>query len=190
MKPKQIKAKTAQLRSSGGTASHQLLTAILAVLAIATSLGGVRGPSAASAEASSRPNIVLILTDDQRWNSLWAMLAVQGNLVDRGVTFTNGFVVNSLCCPSRASILTGRYSHSTGVYTEASPGGGFDRFRDSSTLATWLHAAGYRTALFGKYLNGYRGTYVPPGWDRWFAFQQQVGGYYENYRVNHGGELR
>jgi arylsulfatase A-like enzyme len=195
MKPKQIKAKTAQLRSSSGTASHQRLTAILAVLAIATSLGGVRGPSTASAEASSRPNIVLILTDDQRWDSLWAMPAVQGNLVDRGVTFTNGFVVNSLCCPSRASILTGEYSHSTGVYRNGPPPhGGFSAFHDSSTLATWLQGAGYRTALVGKYLNGYKrftdGSYVPPGWDRWVALNFDGGGIYYNYELSIDGRLR
>src|SRR5439155_21422676 len=62
------------------------------------------------------PSIVLILTDDQRWNTLAQMPNVERLLVHHGVQFTNGFVVNSLCCPSRASILTGDYSHTTGVY--------------------------------------------------------------------------
>ena len=111
-----------------------------------------------SAEARSKPSIVLIVTDDQTWNSLWAMPAVQRRLVAHGVTFTNAFVVNSLCCPSRASILTGQYSHSTGVYTNTRHNhGGFRAFRahEGSTVATWLHAAGYRTALVGKYLNDF-----------------------------------
>ena len=69
-----------------------------------------------TAEAQTRPNVVLVLTDDQRWDTLNVMPTVQRRLVARGVTFTNAFVTNALCCPSRASYLTGRYSHGTGVY--------------------------------------------------------------------------
>jgi arylsulfatase A-like enzyme len=136
---------------------------------------------------------VLILTDDQRWDSLWAMPAVQQNLVDHGVTFRNGFVVNSLCCPSRASILTGDYSHTTGVYKNKSDYGGFPAFNDSSTIATWLDGAGYRTALIGKYLNQFStftdGSYVPPGRDRWVAFYSTGGGKYYNYQLSIDGQL-
>jgi N-acetylglucosamine-6-sulfatase len=117
-----------------------------------------------------KPSIVVVLTDDQRWDTLWAMPTLQRELVARGVTFTNAFVDDPLCCPSRSSILTGRYVHTTGVWSNQPPLGGFPRFDDSSTIATWLHGAGYRTALVGKYLNRYEGTYVPPGWDRWVAF--------------------
>src|SRR5437588_6791941 len=84
------------------------------------------------------PSIVLILTDDQRWDSIAKMPNVERLLVHHGVNFTNGFVVNSLCCPSRASILTGKYSHSTGIYTEKAPYGGEPKFDSSSTVATWL----------------------------------------------------
>ena len=136
-------------------------------------------PSAA-AELPARPNIVLIVTDDQRWDTLWAMPTVGSELADQGITFTNGYVSNPLCCPSRASILTGQYSHTNGVYTNKgqAPFGGFHAFDDGSTVATWLDGAGYRTALFGKYLNGYAGSYVPPGWDRWFATYRN-GGFYD-----------
>jgi arylsulfatase A-like enzyme len=110
-------------------------------------------------------------------------------LVDEGVAFTNGYVVNPVCCPSRASILTGTYSHSTGVYTNRPPNGGFAGFDDESTLATWLHDAGYRTGMFGKYFNGYRQTtYVPPGWDRWFATYH--GGAYYDYVAVSDGEIQ
>ena len=128
-------------------------------------------PPADRAEPTGPPNIVLILTDDQRWDTLWAMPTVTSELADRGITFVNGYVSNPLCCPSRASILTGQYSHSNGVYTNhgQEPLGGFRAFDDGSTVATWLDDAGYRTAMLGKYLNGYAGSYVPPGWDRWFA---------------------
>jgi N-acetylglucosamine-6-sulfatase len=137
------------------------------------------GVPRAAAAGPTAPNIVLILTDDQRWDTLWSMPNVQQELVANGVTFANGYVVNPVCCPSRATILTGEYSHTTGVYTNVpgKPYGGFPAFHDGSTIATWLHDDGYRTGLFGKYLNGYSGTYVPPGWDRWFTTYNH-GGYY------------
>lgn len=141
------------------------------------------------------PNIVLIVTDDQRWDTLWAMPTVRSQLLDRGVAFGNGFVVNSICCPSRASILTGKYSHSTGVYRDVPPHGGFTTFanggEDRSTIATWLDAAGYRTALLGKYLNGYganQAHVVPDGWDYWVAFTSERGnGGYFDYSVSIDG---
>lgn len=133
------------------------------------------------AQTSDRPNVVLILTDDQRWDSLSVMPEVQRLLVRRGMTFRQAVVTNPLCCPSRATILTGRYSHTTGVYFNRGPHGGWNVFRasESSTIATALDGAGYRTALIGKYLNGYGGDgiYVPPGWDRWFAFTENPGYY-------------
>jgi N-acetylglucosamine-6-sulfatase len=124
----------------------------------------------ANAGAQAQPNIVLVLTDDQRWDTLNVMPTVQSRLVNRGVTFRNAFVTNALCCPSRATYLTGQYSHSTGVYLNTGPRGGVGSFDDSSTIATWLHDAGYTTALIGRYLNGYIGPSVPPGWDRWVAY--------------------
>jgi N-acetylglucosamine-6-sulfatase len=144
--------------------------------------------------ATNRPNIVLILTDDQRWDQLWSMPNVQHELVDKGVTFENAFVVNSLCCPSRASILTGGYSHTTGVYSNNPPHGGFDSFRpdEHSTIATWLRKAGYTTALVGKYLNHYgaagKAGYVPQGWSRWIALAIDTVKYYD-YPLNIDGTI-
>jgi N-acetylglucosamine-6-sulfatase len=143
---------------------RQSLLTCLAALALA-------GPAAAA-----QPNIVVVVTDDQRSDTLQYMPTVWSELIGRGVNFTNAFVTNPLCCPSRASILTGAYSHSTGVYTNELPDGGFELFRDDSTIATWLDGAGYETALVGKYLNGYSGSHVPPGWDRWVALAPP--GYY------------
>jgi N-acetylglucosamine-6-sulfatase len=120
-----------------------------------------------------KPNIVLILADDQTLSEMGHMATVTSELVDKGMTFKNGFVVNPLCCPSRTSILTGKYSHSTHVYTNLPPFGGFSAFgdQDRSTIATWLQKAGYDTGLIGKYLNGYnKAPYVAPGWDTWQAF--------------------
>lgn len=138
--------------------------------------------------AASSPNVILIVTDDQRFDTLWAMPHVRQELVAQGVKFTDAFVVNPTCCPSRSSILTGLYSHSTGVYSNKGDHGGFAAFDPSSTVATWLHDAGYETALVGKYLNGYTGTVIPPGWDVFNAFNQDPEtSFYYNYTMNVNG---
>jgi N-acetylglucosamine-6-sulfatase len=139
--------------------------------------------NAQSTVTSGQPmNFVVIITDDQRWDTLWAMPTVQHELVSRGVTFSNGFVTTPLCCPSRASILSGGfYAHHTGVLQNGGPNGGAAKFSDVETLATWLHDAGWKTALIGKYFNHYDqlSPYVPPGWTRWVALVR--GGYFSPY---------
>jgi arylsulfatase A-like enzyme len=127
-----------------------LLVVTMAALMAVT--GVVRKPNHTEAQAG-RPNVVFVLTDDQRWDALNRMPKLQAALADHGVKFTNAVVDNPWCCPSRASFLTGNRSHMTGVWNNNPYGWG--RFKDGSTLATWLHSAGYRTALVGKYLNGY-----------------------------------
>src|SRR5918995_5963695 len=112
---------------------------------------GANGRAEAAAAPGRPPDIVLIVTDDQRFDSLWAMPVLSERLEALGVTFPDAFVVNPLCCPSRASILTGNYSHTTLVYRQVPPFGRFEWFDDGSTLATWLHDAGHRTGVFGKY---------------------------------------
>lgn len=150
--------------------------------------GGGHDVARVPTAAPGSPNIVLILTDDQRWDSMWAMPKTRRLLGDHGVTFTNSFVVNPLCCPSRSSILTGRYSHGTGVYTNFGPLGGFHVFDPTTTIATLLQARGYRTALMGKYLNGYTRTAVPMGWDTWDAFNGPEGGIsYFDYTMSQDG---
>jgi N-acetylglucosamine-6-sulfatase len=126
---------------------------------------------------------------------------VQTLLAAEGLTFTNAFVTTSLCCPSRASILRGQYAHSHGVLNNVGESGGFPAFYrlgdEDSTVATWLHDAGYRTALFGKYLNRYpKGapeSHVPPGWDEWSAFassdEDEGGSYYSGYALNEDGRI-
>lgn len=148
-------------------------------------------------EPQSPPNIVLIVTDDQRWDTLSYMPVVNELLVAHGVTFTNAFVTTPLCCPSRASILTGQYAHHHGVQLNGYPGAIFS-FDDSVTLATMLSGAGYTNGLFGKYLNAYDlyvdelgYPYVPPGWDSWFAFvaRDDIEAYYYGYTVNDDGAI-
>jgi N-acetylglucosamine-6-sulfatase len=170
-----------------GPWQHRTLSALALVLALVILQVALpvleTQPSVALTQTMSPPNIVLILTDDQRVDTLRVMPSVQRFLVEQGMTLRRAIVTNPLCCPSRATILTGRYSHTTGVYTNGGVDGGWSAFQrsESDTIATALQAAGYRTALIGKYLNGYRGNevYVPPGWDRWFAFAEQNGAYYD-----------
>lgn len=120
-----------------------------------------------------RPNIVFVLTDDLSTNLVTPQFMPNLTALEHdGATFTNYFVSDSLCCPSRASIFTGRLPHDTGVYNNTGPNGGDKAFNDhgdeNSTIATDLHAAGYRTAMMGKYLNRYTmSTPTPPGWDNW-----------------------
>ena len=147
-----------------------------------SSPGGLR-PARAAERAASRPNIVVIVTDDQRIGMLWAMDGVR-QLATRGMTFRNAIVSDPLCCPARASLLTGRYAGGHGVWSNAAPYG-WQAFHDAGneehTVATALQAGGYRTGLIGKYLNGYEtaGNFVPPGWDRWFAMSGGTGAYYD-----------
>ena len=149
------------------------------------------GARPAPTQSDAPPDVVLIVSDDQRFDTLWAMPILTERLADRGVTFPDAFVTNPLCCPSRASILTGNDSHTHLVYRQAPPFGRFEWFDDRSTLATWLHDAGYRTGLFGKYLDGYQHAavtgYVPPGWDRWVAFVHSA---QVDYSLTIDGELR
>jgi arylsulfatase A-like enzyme len=129
--------------------------------------------------APPQPNIVFVLTDDLSTDLLPYMPNVQ-RLQQRGTSFSNYFVTDSLCCPSRASILTGQYPHDTGIFRNTGADGGFLAFHanglEQDTYATNLQGVGYRTALLGKYLNQYSpsrirtalgGPYVPPGWTDW-----------------------
>ena len=123
-------------------------------------------------EAPKKPNIVFVLTDDQDPESLRYMPTVQEELIKKGTTLTEGVVTFPRCCPSRATMLRGQYVHNHGVSGGPERNGPYFRSAglDESTVATWLQDAGYRTALVGKYLNDYESkTYVPPGWDRWYA---------------------
>ena len=144
----------------------------LAVLALAWSVAAL--PEVRGTE-DPRPNVIVIVTDDQSDDSIPNPYEVMPFLQrraldprDHWIVFENGYVNTPLCCPSRATMLTGRFSHHTGVRDNEDA----HLFDDSSTLATWLHDAGYHTGLVGKYLNLYpfdRPAFVPAGWDRWWG---------------------
>jgi N-acetylglucosamine-6-sulfatase len=170
---------------------------LLAALAIAVA-ALVGTSTSSSAPAAKQPNIVFVLTDDLSWDLVRFMPHVQALQRD-GVTFSRYYVTDSLCCPSRSSIFSGRFPHNTGVFTNMAPDGGFGVFNgrgeEKSTWATALQGAGYRTAMMGKYLNGYtpqglvdgKPLYIPPGWNEWDVAGN---GYPEfNYDLNENGKL-
>jgi N-acetylglucosamine-6-sulfatase len=143
-----------------------------------------------------RPDVLLIVTDGQRPDTLDWMPIVRRRVVDRGRRFTNGMVPTSVCCPSRASILTGLFAHTTHVWSNGRSGdlegtGGWPAFAaagmEDRTIAVALQARGYQTMLVGKYLNRYDASpegYVPPGWTSWHAFAGTNGDYYD-YEIRH-----
>lgn len=149
-----------------------------------------------SCQQAWRPNVVVIMTDDQDdMGSMSVMPKVEQLLADEGVVFTNSFVDFPLCCPARASFLTGQAAHNHGVLDNVPPDGGYARLlpTEGNTLPVWLHQAGYVTALIGKYLNGYGSgdaTHVPPGWDTWNGVPHGLGKHeYYNYTINEDGTL-
>jgi N-acetylglucosamine-6-sulfatase len=163
-----------------------VLTALLVLASVGISPAG---PTQQAVAATRRPNVVIVISDDQRWDKITHrymprvyQLATNPSAIRpsaRSVFFQNAFVSNPLCCPSRATILSGRYSHTTGVWDNGGAHGGFSVFDDRHTMAVDFRRNDYRTAMIGKYMNGYSGggsTYVPPGWTRWFA--SSTGAYY------------
>ncbi len=159
------------------------------------------------------PSFVVIQTDDQTLDELYAAftpfpgaaaIRAMPNTLDllagRGETFNRYYVSYPLCCPSRVSLLTGRYAHNTGVKGNVQPNGGYYGFSFraaySHNLATWLQGAGYRTIHIGKFLNGYgdepfsSGKEVPPGWSSWHTvLNADTLHYFYGYRLNNNGEV-
>jgi N-acetylglucosamine-6-sulfatase len=162
-------------------------------LAVLLSLGVSSSMPKDAGTLSVKPNIVFILADDMRKDDLRYMPKTRSVLKAKGMSFENAFVSNALCCPARATIMRGQYSHNTHVWTNGGSSGGWQAYRDNGNqqdnVATRLDAAGYRTALFGKYLNGYKQTTGKPlGWDRWFAHVNDD--HYYDYQINDDGTTR
>ena len=154
------------------------------------------GTSEEEAESTAdRPNIVFVLADDLDYASAQKMPQIRSRLIEEGASFENAFVSYPLCCPSRATILTGLYAHNHDVKGNTPAYGGFQTFRDEgheeNTIAVRLQEGGYRTAYFGKYLNGYPGeedpAHVPPGWDEWHGLETKYT--YSEYDLNENGEV-
>jgi arylsulfatase A-like enzyme len=141
--------------------------AVLLVLAASLVAAGPQAPRAAAA-ADGRPNVIVIMTDDQSVADMAVMPKTRSLLGDAGTTFVNSFASHPLCCPARATMLTGQYGHNHGIRHNSGPNGGFDNFDWSEHIGLWLQNDGYRTAHIGKTLNGYGANdEVPAGWDLW-----------------------
>ena len=182
--------------------------------ALVTATGAYAGPQAmqrpAPANTPTLPNVVIIWTDDQAPSLTQNMKTVEAQFMAKGVTFTNAHSTTPTCCPSRASLLTGGLSQTTGIWSNWLPDGGWGLFHDlgweDRTIVQQFDAAGYHTAYVGKYLNGYGlaatrtsvtgdRDYVPPGWDSWHAFAKpspdvdgRHQGYYDYWLMDREGQ--
>jgi N-acetylglucosamine-6-sulfatase len=182
--------------------SAGIFVALLIVGLVCSSIAlAPAGTAAKKRPKQKRPNVVVLMTDDQQADSVRFMPNVQRLLAGHGVTFTNSFVSYSLCCPSRATLLTGQYAHSHGVRTNTPPSGGYSKLAPTlgNSLPVWLQRAGYTTAHIGKFLNGYGRTSpdpeVPPGWSEWYGALDDpdayTGGTYTmyGYTLNENGGI-
>jgi arylsulfatase A-like enzyme len=171
---------------------RRLSLIVCAAFALVAVAAGAARDTAGSAPAP-RPNVLVVMTDDQTVESLRVMENVRRLLAAQGTTFANSFVSFSLCCPSRATFLTGQYNHNNAVMGNGPPDGGYYALDSSNTLPVWLQRAGYYTAHIGKYLNGYgtrNPTEVPPGWSEWRGSVDPTTYRFYGYRLNEGGTVR
>jgi arylsulfatase A-like enzyme len=185
------------------------LLALLAGLVAASSQPA--GAATSSAFPPENPSFVVIQTDDETLDQLYDVFNAGGvevptmpntlsMIAGRGITFNRYYVSYPLCCPSRVSLLTGRYAHNHNVRGNVQPNGGYTGFKSrgafTHNLATWLQGAGYRTIHIGKFLNGYgdephdNGTDVPPGWSAWHSvLKADTHHYFYGYTLNDNGTL-
>jgi arylsulfatase A-like enzyme len=188
---------------------HIRLAVAASLLALLCLAGLAERPPDRAAAATAHPSFVVIQTDDQTLEELYAgfgsprLQAMPNTLrliAKRGMTFNRYYVSYPLCCPSRVSLLTGRYAHNSGVKGNVQPNGGYFGFSfraaNSHNLAVWLQNAGYRTIHIGKFLNGYgdepysSGTEMPPGWSAWHSvLKADTNHYFYGYSLNNNSEI-
>jgi arylsulfatase A-like enzyme len=189
------------------------LLAALTLSALAVAPAGARPPGPGPLGGPAQPNFIVIQTDDQTLDGLYASyrpfagapaIRAMPNTLDmiakKGATLTRYYVSYPLCCPSRVTLLTGRYAHNNGVKGNVQPNGGYSGFKAHAAfthnLATWLQGAGYKTIHIGKFLNGYGEMpysdpqEVPPGWTSWHTVEASDSThFYYGYELNNNGEV-
>ncbi|WP_171074134.1 sulfatase [Nonomuraea basaltis] len=175
---------------------HRFVTILLVLAGIAALTVSTAGAAPAGRPASVRaaqPNVVVIMVDDMNVFALQYLNNVRSLLAEPGTTFDNSVVSYSLCCPSRATFLTGQYAHNHGVLDNAPPDGGYEKLPAAETLPVWLSRAGYDTGHVGKFLNRYGRadpTEIPPGWAEWYGSVDPSTYRMWGYTLNENGVLR
>jgi N-acetylglucosamine-6-sulfatase len=166
--------------------------AVAAVLTLA--FAGHAGARPQSADSDGRPNILVVMTDDMSAADLKLMPNVRKLLAKKGTTFDDAVDSFPLCCPARATFITGQYAHNHGVKGNFAPFGWYGMRNRGNTLPSWLQDVGYRTALIGKWLNGYgaRDAHgeVPKGFDIWRGLLDVSAYDYSNFVMNKDGKLK
>ena len=190
-------------RAKRSVAGAMAMCAVAAVALLAVSTGEADRAAAQSPERANRPNVVVVMTDDQTVEQMRAMPRTRALIGGAGTTFKNSFSTFPLCCPSRATYITGQYPHNhkvlgnqpeelggyRGIYREQRPNG-----RD--TLPVWMRNAGYATAHIGKYLNGYLAQRQangkperPNGWQNWQGSVDPTTYDFRDYCLNENDSL-
>jgi N-acetylglucosamine-6-sulfatase len=175
---------TTRLMTSVATAL--LLASVVVLVAV---IGSARSMAAAAAEP---PNFVLVVTDDLTKKDYFDLGANLGSFTSGGTFFHNAFVTTTLCCPSRASTLTGLYAHNHHIVQHIDPGTGYEQYHaegyDQKDLPVWLRNSGYETGLVGKYMNKYRAREhgIPSGWTDWYGANTPA----ESWTLNENGSIR
>src|SRR5215217_6789615 len=150
-----------------------MVTAMLlaSVVVLVTAIGSAKSASA----VATRPNLVLVVTDDLTKRDYFDLGSNLGSFTSGGTFFHNAFVTTTLCCPSWASALTGLYAHNHRITQHIDPGTGYEQYDDEgydrNDLPVWLRSSGYQTGLVGKYMNKYDAQKdgVPAGWTDWYG---------------------
>ena len=136
--------------------------------------------AATAQRARRKPNVVVLMTDDQRADELRYMPKTRRLLGRAGITFDQALSPNPLCCPARAEFLTGQATHNNKVLSnDRKKYGGYSRLDPIETLPVWLQRQGYATAFTGKHLNGYnyRRDGIDPGWSQFNVLTKGVYNY-------------
>jgi arylsulfatase A-like enzyme len=172
-----------------------VLFLVAALFVMIGSLAPAARADTAPKKTGDRANIIVLMTDDEDAGSTLSLLPNIQSFIKQGTNFTNAFVVNPVCCASRATFLSGQYSHNDNVWSngEGPRPGGFGAFtNDANALPVWLQQSGYYTGMIGKYLNNYgvqNPNYVPPGWNVWNGLVDPTTYRYYDYTFNENGNL-
>ena len=178
----------------GGGVTARVLGTLLATVAVALATGASAQARPADADADGRPNILVVMTDDMSYDDLKFMPHVQKLLADKGTSFSDAVDSFPLCCPSRATFISGQYAHNHGVIGNFWPYGWYGMKDRKNILPAWIDKAGYETALIGKWLNGYGAKdghgEIPAGFDIWRGLLDVSAYDYFNFVMNQDGKLK